>query len=56
MPLYSIIAGDSLQLFGGVGFTWEYDVHLYFKRAKSSEQLLGNGALHRERLASALLD
>lgn len=53
---YFSIAGDSLQLFGGVGFTWEYDVHLYFKRAKSSEQLLGNGALHRERLASALLD
>ena len=42
---YFSIAGDSIQLFGGVGFTWEYDVHLYFKRAKSSEQLLGNGAL-----------
>jgi alkylation response protein AidB-like acyl-CoA dehydrogenase len=53
---YFAIAGDALQLFGGVGFTWEYDVHLYFKRAKSSEQLLGNGALHRERLACALLD
>tara|TARA_B110000503_G_scaffold51450_2_gene83024 strand:+ start:17527 stop:18684 length:1158 start_codon:yes stop_codon:yes gene_type:complete len=53
---YFAIAGDSLQLFGGVGFTWEYDVHLYFKRAKSSEQLFGNGAYHRERLARALLD
>jgi alkylation response protein AidB-like acyl-CoA dehydrogenase len=53
---YFAIAGDSLQLFGGVGFTWEYDVHLYFKRAKSSEHMLGNGAIHRERLASALLD
>jgi alkylation response protein AidB-like acyl-CoA dehydrogenase len=53
---YFAIAGDALQLFGGVGFTWEYDVHLYFKRAKSSEQLLGNGTQHRERLASALLD
>jgi len=53
---YFAIAGDSLQLFGGVGFTWEYDVHLYFKRAKSSEHLLGNGAYHRERLARALLD
>lgn len=30
-------AGDAIQLHGGVGFTWEYDVHLYFKRAKSSE-------------------
>lgn len=53
---YFSVAGDALQLFGGVGFTWEYDVHLYFKRAKSSEHLLGNGALHRERLAVALLD
>ncbi len=53
---YFAVAGDALQLFGGVGFTWEYDVHLYFKRAKSSEQLLGNGTQHRERLARALLD
>jgi len=53
---YFAIAGDSLQLYGGVGFTWEYDVHLYFKRAKSSEHMLGNGALHRERLAAQLLD
>lgn len=53
---YFAIAGDSMQLFGGVGFTWEYDVHLYFKRAKSSEHLLGDGALHRERLAAILLD
>jgi alkylation response protein AidB-like acyl-CoA dehydrogenase len=54
--IYFANAGDALQLFGGVGFTWEYDVHLYFKRAKSSEHLLGNGALHRERLAALLLD
>jgi alkylation response protein AidB-like acyl-CoA dehydrogenase len=53
---YFAIAGDALQLFGGVGFTWEYDVHLYFKRAKSSEHMLGNGAMHRERLAGVLLD
>ena len=53
---YFAIAGDALQLYGGVGFTWEYDVHLYFKRAKSSEHLLGNGAVHRERLAAQLLD
>jgi len=53
---YFAIAGDSLQLYGGVGFTWEYDVHLYFKRAKSSEHLLGNGAIHRERLATMLFN
>ncbi|MEH6585312.1 MAG: acyl-CoA dehydrogenase family protein [Halioglobus sp.] len=53
---YFAIAGDAMQLFGGVGFTWEYDVHLYFKRAKSSEHMLGNGAVHRERIATMLLD
>ncbi len=49
-------AGDALQLHGGVGFTWEYDVHLYFKRAKASEHYLGNASYHRERLAVQLLD
>jgi alkylation response protein AidB-like acyl-CoA dehydrogenase len=41
---------------GGVGFTWEYDVHLYFKRAKASEHFLGNSSYHRERVAGGLLD
>ena len=49
-------AGDAIQLHGGVGFTWEYDVHLYFKRAKSSEHFLGDASFHRERIAKALLD
>lgn len=49
-------SGDAIQLHGGVGFTWEYDVHLYFKRAKSSEIFLGNGAYHREKVAQLLLD
>lgn len=53
---YFAVAGDAMQLYGGVGFTWEYDIHLYFKRAKSSEHLLGSGAQHRERLAALLLD
>ncbi|MBM3103993.1 acyl-CoA/acyl-ACP dehydrogenase [Pseudomonas sp. V1] len=48
-------AAESIQLHGGVGFTWEYDPHLYFKRARASEQLLGSPALHRERLAAQLL-
>lgn len=48
-------AADSIQLHGGVGFTWEYDPHLYFKRARASEQLLGSPALHRERLATQIL-
>ncbi|MCL5041340.1 MAG: acyl-CoA/acyl-ACP dehydrogenase [Gammaproteobacteria bacterium] len=49
-------AGTALQLHGGVGFTWEYDVHLYFKRAKASELYLGNAAAQREQIARQLLD
>ncbi|WP_137889418.1 acyl-CoA dehydrogenase family protein [Pseudomonas sp. 2FE] len=49
-------AAESIQLHGGVGFTWEYDPHLYFKRARASENFLGTPALHRERIAVALLD
>ena len=44
---YFQCAADCLQLHGGVGFTWEYDVHLHFKRAKASETLLGHPDAHR---------
>ncbi len=44
-------AAECLQIHGGVGFTWEYDAHLYLKRAKSSETLLGDPTYHRERIA-----
>ncbi len=49
-------AGESLQLHGGVGFTWEYDVHLYFKRARAAAAMLGTAAQHRERLAALAFD
>jgi alkylation response protein AidB-like acyl-CoA dehydrogenase len=49
-------AGSAIQLYGGVGFTWEYDVHLYFKRAKNTELFLGNSAYQRELVAQMLLD
>ena len=49
-------AGTGIQLHGGVGFTSEYDIQLYFKRAKSTETFLGNAAYHRERLARRILD
>lgn len=49
-------AAEALQMHGGVGFTWEYDVHLYFKRAKASEHLLGDSSWHRENIAAMLLD
>jgi alkylation response protein AidB-like acyl-CoA dehydrogenase len=51
---YFRCAADSLQIHGGVGFTWEYDVHLYFKRACSSQTLLGDAAFHRERVAEGI--
>ncbi|MCG3170234.1 MAG: Acryloyl-CoA reductase (NADH) [Pseudomonadales bacterium] len=51
---YFFNAGTALQLHGGVGFTWEYDVHLYFKRARASESFLGDAAEHRERIAAGL--
>lgn len=52
---YFHCAAESIQLHGGVGFTWEYDPHLYFKRAKSSETLLGNASFHREKIAQIIL-
>ncbi|WP_433240880.1 acyl-CoA dehydrogenase family protein [Streptosporangium sp. CA-135522] len=48
------VAGDSLLLHGGIGFTWEHDAHLYYKRAKSDEVLLGPPRVHRARLADLL--
>jgi alkylation response protein AidB-like acyl-CoA dehydrogenase len=47
---YSWVAGETIQVHGGIGFTWEHDAHLYFKRAKASELLLGDPAHHRELL------
>jgi alkylation response protein AidB-like acyl-CoA dehydrogenase len=51
---YFTCAGDSIQIHGGVGFTWEYDPHLHFKRARASESWLGNPTYHRERVAQHL--
>ena len=47
-------AGSALQIFGGVGFTAEYDIQLYFKRARASAALLGDPAWHRERVAQRI--
>jgi alkylation response protein AidB-like acyl-CoA dehydrogenase len=52
---YVRTAGDMVQVHGGIGFTWEHDAHLYFKRAKASAHLFGDPVHHRERLAAALL-
>src|SRR5688572_6984861 len=47
-------AGTGIQLHGGIGFTWEHDLHLYFKRAKSSEFSFGDATWHRERVAQLI--
>ncbi len=47
-------AASAIQLHGGVGYTWEHDVQLYFKRARASATLLGSSAWHRERLMRVL--
>jgi alkylation response protein AidB-like acyl-CoA dehydrogenase len=51
---YFHVAAENIQIHGGIGFTWEHDAHLYFKRAKSSELFLGDGSYHRERLAQRI--
>ena len=51
---YFHCAAENIQIHGGIGFTWEHDAHLYFKRAKSSEILLGDATYHRELLAQRI--
>ena len=48
------VAGDNIQVHGGVGFTWEHPASLYYKRAKASEVLLGTPTHHRESFATAI--
>jgi len=51
---YFHVAAENIQIHGGIGFTWEHDAHLYFKRAKASELFLGDANYHRERLATRI--
>lgn len=48
---YFRCAADMVQLHGGIGFTWEHDAHLFFKRARSILNLMGDGDWHREQVA-----
>jgi alkylation response protein AidB-like acyl-CoA dehydrogenase len=52
--MYTRVTADGVQVHGGLGFTWDHNMHLYFKRAKSSEVLLGNATWHRERTAALI--
>jgi alkylation response protein AidB-like acyl-CoA dehydrogenase len=53
---YRKVAASGIQIHGGIGFTWEADLHLYFKRAKASEVAFGDASFHRERMAGILRD
>lgn len=49
--VYAALAADAIQLHGGIGFTWEHVCHLFLKRAKLNQQIFGNSAQHKERVA-----
>lgn len=53
---FSRIAADTVQVHGGIGFTWEHQAHLYFKRAATDAALLGTAEQHRARVAEFVLD
>lgn len=53
---FSRIAADTIQVHGGIGFTWEHQAHLYFKRAATDAALLGSAEQHRDRVAELVLD
>jgi alkylation response protein AidB-like acyl-CoA dehydrogenase len=48
---YCKVAAEAIQIHGGMGFTWEHDVHLYFKRARADAVTFGDASFHRERIA-----
>ncbi len=52
----SRVAADTIQVHGGIGFTWEHQAHLYFKRAATVAALLGTAEQHRARIADIVLD
>jgi len=51
---YRHTAGEGIQIHGGIGFTWEHDMHIYFKRAKSSEVTFGDATWNREIVAQKI--
>jgi alkylation response protein AidB-like acyl-CoA dehydrogenase len=53
---YREVGNRGVQVHGGIGFTWEHDLQLYYKRSKSSETLFGDATFHRERIARLIVD
>lgn len=52
---YRMCSGNMIQLHGGIGFTWEHDAHLFFKRARSIATMLGDSQWHREQVARRII-
>src|SRR6185369_6078121 len=50
------VGNRGVQVHGGIGFTWEHDLQLYYKRSKTSETMFGDATFHRERIARAVVD
>lgn len=53
---YRETGNRAIQVHGGMGFTWENDSHLFYRRAKVSEQMFGDAAFHREQIAKMIID
>jgi alkylation response protein AidB-like acyl-CoA dehydrogenase len=51
---FTTVTTENVHIHGGIGFTWEHDAHLYFRRARVDSELLGDATVHRERLAMLL--
>ena len=52
----NFITGECIQIHGGVGFTWDADAHVFYRKAKQNDLLLGYNGIHRERVADLYLD
>jgi alkylation response protein AidB-like acyl-CoA dehydrogenase len=50
------VAGEGIQIHGGLGFTWEQDLHIYFKHARAAELAFGSPRLQRELAARVIID
>jgi alkylation response protein AidB-like acyl-CoA dehydrogenase len=53
---YREVGNRAIQVHGGMGFTWENDAHLFYRRAKASEVAFGDASYHRERIAKLVID
>lgn len=52
--MYKMVTDEGVQIHGGIGFTWDHDMHLYFKRARSADTAFGDSKHHRELIAQSL--